>query len=385
MSSIPEMPKGVWDNVKPHWEQHAIPVGRFGDASESAIPARLMRIEAPEDRILAVPVLVPMQDKGLLMLSCNTEYAEKDCIHYAARMYSHDCGDTWETLEFMNDDKAHFFGMNSMTAYLGDGRLLAYPIPFDGSACDWRFLSEDCGHTWRPLSRIETKTVFFGNWDPPMLARDGSLWETYYYIDGNRTEHALYRVSKDGGRSFCPDVEPEEWNGANEVKLFELANGTILAGCRMANPNAATDQGDSLAVSRSEDHGATWTPAVRIAPEGRMHPSFVELPDGRVILTYVVRDGYPDAEDGMPCFGVEAVVSVDGGRSWYTDNPYRLAETKAIFLGGQYRWASSVQSTSSVLLKDGEILTAFGTGHRCRFNERKRQLPRDIWLVRWKP
>ena len=77
MSKIPEMPKGVWENVKPLWEQHAIPIGRFGEDPERAISARLMRIEAPEDRILAVPVLVPMQDKGLLMLSCNTEYAEK--------------------------------------------------------------------------------------------------------------------------------------------------------------------------------------------------------------------------------------------------------------------------------------------------------------------
>ena len=385
MNQIPEIPKDVWEKVKPQWEPHAIHVGKFGEAPIRSIPSQLMKIEAPADRILAVPVLVPMDDRGLLMLSCNTDYAENHCIHYAARMYSRDCGETWEPLEYMNDDRSHFFGINSMTAYLGDGRLLAYPISFDETAGGWRFLSEDCGRTWRPLSEIQKAGRVFGNWDPPMIARDGAIWETYYDVDANGIERALYRVSHDGGVSFGPDIEPEEWNGANEVKLFELQNGTILAGCRMANRTAATDQGDWLAVSRSEDRGATWSPLVRIAPEGRMHPSFVELPDGRVILTYVVREGYPDADDGMPRFGIEAVESIDGGVCWDTDRPYRLAETKALYLGGEFRWASSVQSTSSILQKNGEILTAFGTGHRCRFNERKRQLPRDIWLVRWKP
>ena len=42
----------------------------------------------------------------------------------------------------------------------------------------------------------------------------------------------------------------------------------------------------------------------------------------------------------------------------------------------------SSQATSSQLLPDGSILTAFGTGYRVHAEG---QAPRDVGLVRWRP
>jgi len=41
---------------------------------------------------------------------------------------------------------------------------------------------------------------------------------------------------------------------------------------------------------------------------------------------------------------------------------------------------ASSQSTSMVLLPDGTILTAFGTGYRCKGGG---EGPRDVGLIRW--
>ena len=42
----------------------------------------------------------------------------------------------------------------------------------------------------------------------------------------------------------------------------------------------------------------------------------VLLPNGSILMTYVVRKGYTDTADGYPRFGIEAIVSRDNGRSW---------------------------------------------------------------------
>ncbi len=44
------------------------------------------------------------------------------------------------------------------------------------------------------------------------------------------------------------------------------------------------------------------------------------MPNGDMVMTYVVRKGYIDASDGYPQFGIEAVVSRDNGRTWDMDH-----------------------------------------------------------------
>ena len=104
------------------------------------------------------------------------------------------------------------------------------------------------------------------------------------------------------------------------------------------------------------------------------------MPDGDIVMTYVVRKGYVDSKDGFPRFGVEAIVSHDHGRTWDLDHKYIL-HAWAGDIKGENAWWPSSQSTSSRLLPDGSIITVFGTGYRIHSDE---QAPRDVGLVRWR-
>ena len=89
------------------------------------------------------------------------------------------------------------------------------------------------------------------------------------------------------------------------------------------------------------------------------------MPNQDIVMTYVVRKGYTNDKDGFPRFGIEAVVSRDHGQTWDLDHRYILHCWTGKRKGDTYWWPSS-QATSSVLLPDGSILTAFGTGYRIK-------------------
>jgi hypothetical protein len=100
-------------------------------------------------------------------------------------------------------------------------------------------------------------------------------------------------------------------------------------------------------------------------------------------MTYVVRKGYPDTNDGFPQFGIEAIVSHDNGQTWDLDHRYILSYWKGIRKGPN-AWYGSSQATSTVLLPDGSLLTTFGTGYRSVDSTGKgRPGPRDVGLINW--
>jgi hypothetical protein len=109
----------------------------------------------------------------------------------------------------------------------------------------------------------------------------------------------------------------------------------------------------------------------------------VRMPGGEIVMTYVVRLGYPRDENGFPQFGIEAIVSRDHGESWDLPHRYVLARWSGNRQGGNEWWPSS-QATSTVLLPDGSLLTAFGTGYRSQPNAQGQSAPRDVGLIRWR-
>ena len=197
---------------------------------------------------------------------------------------------------------------------------------------------------------------------------------------------AYFRTSSDAGATWTEAVKVPQWLGVNEVCLFRAKNGDWLAACRTDNPKrfAKTqfDHYSGLGVSISKDEGKTWSALNLLREYGRHHPSLVQLPDGRIVMTYVVRLGYPKVPDGYDQFGVEAVVSADNGATWDLDHRYILARWTGNILGAN-AWYCSVQSTSTVLLPDGTLLTAFGTGFRNTASSPVCKM--DVALVRWKP
>ena len=79
----------------------------------------------------------------------------------------------------------------------------------------------------------------------------------------------------------------------------------------------------------------------------------------------------------------EAVVSRDHGVTWDLDHRYLLHVWSGKRKGKTYWWPSS-QATSSILLPDGTILTAFGTGYRIKADKDSPQAPRDAGLIEWR-
>ena len=51
---------------------------------------------------------------------------------------------------------------------------------------------------------------------------------------------------------------------------------------------------------------------------------------------------------------------------------------------GPTSWYPSSQATSTILLPDGSLLTAFGTGYRCQEMVKGQPAPRDVGLVKWR-
>ena len=80
----------------------------------------------------------------------------------------------------------------------------------------------------------------------------------------------------------------------------------------------------------------------------------------------------------------EAVLSRDHGASWDLPHRFILAKWSGNCTGANEWWPSS-QATSTLLLPDGYLLTAFGTGYRSQPNAHGQSVPRDAGLVHWRP
>ena len=75
------------------------------------------------------------------------------------------------------------------------------------------------------------------------------------------------------------------------------------------------DNGDRMMLWESTDDGRTWRKQNgdgRFGYYGEMYPRFLQLQDGRLMLTFTVRSS---STDGYP-LGVRAIFSGDDGRTW---------------------------------------------------------------------
>jgi len=179
-----------------------------------------------------------------------------------------------------------------------------------------------------------------------------------------------------------------------EVVVTHNAKGELIAAIRTQNfVHQIDDQSCRLEYSISQDGGKTWCPPKVVAGQGRHHPSMALLPDGRMVMSYVVRIGYPDV-DGKHAYGIEAVVSYDDGHTWDTDHRYMLAywthdgvitdeaTGKPYYMD---RSGAAPQGTSTFYNEaDGTMLTIYGTYGDIAFLRNGRALPSRICAVKWK-
>jgi predicted neuraminidase len=159
------------------------------------------------------------------------------------------------------------------------GGRIVLPLYSDTYSFSLMALSDDGGRTWRASQPL----IGFGNIQPTVLERrDGSL--VAYMRENGPLERIRTCESADGGDSW------------GEVGVLDLPNpGSGLDAVRLSSGhwvmvhNDTTDGRASLAVSLSEDEGATW-PHVRHLEkhaDGQYHyPAVIEGADGTIHAVY---------------------------------------------------------------------------------------------------
>jgi hypothetical protein len=360
-----------------------------GDDAARELPAASQIVTQAWDRVVAVPYIVYMPERDRLALLVGCDYP-----HQPMTLLSDDRGATWSDPRPLSPDPAvnAGAGLGVSLTYLGEGRVIL--------SAGGRWFSEDFGETWEgpvPIPPASNGQPWY-QWDPLLVDRDAAtgaitrLIETGYNWEGGGPdsptgyEQGFIRFSEDLGRTWSEDIRVREWHGVSEVDLLRAADGRLIGACRtdMARQYVGNiDHYEGLGVSISEDDGHTWSPVNRLYDFGRHHPCMVLMPDGAIVMTYVVRLGYPADEAGMPQFGIEAVVSRDNGDSFDLKHRYVLARWSGNRTGPNAWWASS-QATSTVLLPDGSLLTTYGTGYRSEPLENGLPGPRDVGLIRWR-
>jgi hypothetical protein len=380
------------------WQPHEVRQ-QNGKDPQIRLPAQFQMLTESWDRVVAVPYIVYMPEQDRLLMLANCDYP-----HRAFMLTSDDHGASWTApypalLDEDGKPAAIMEGaglagdMGTGLAYLGNGTALFYTGSGRQEKLVNCWFSRDYGKTWGDsvlLTAPSSSPKSWLIWDPPLVDRDPQtgkvtqLAQTSYQQTGtSQDSQAFLRFSPDEGQTWGRSIQVPQWRGVNEVALLRAGNGDLVAGCRTDVPpwsEEKMDHYEGLGTSVSTDDGQTWSTVNILYDHGRHHQSLVLMPDGDVVMTYVVRKGYVDSKDGFPQFGIEAIVSHDHGRTWDLDHKYILHAWVGN-LKGENGWWPSSQSTSSRLLPDGSIITAFGTGYRIRTDE---QAPRDVGLVRWR-
>lgn len=363
-----------------------------GDTVGAEWPAEQQIVTESWNRVAAVPYIVYMPEKDRVLMLVNCDYK---LSHQPMTIISDDHGATWSGPRPVSKDPEvnGAIGLAKCLTYLGKGKLI-----FSGNE---RWFSSDYGETWQgPVAiPLATNGQRWGQWDPYLVDRNPTTGAATRVMEaGCNSENGGWdaptgydqghiRFSMDEGRTWGPNIMVPQWYAISEIALLRAQNGNIVAGCRTAMTReylGNIDHYDGLGVSISKDDGTTWSPVDRLYGCGRMHPCMVVMPNGNIVMSYVVRRGYPRDENDFPQFGIEAIVSRDNGESWDIPHRYVLAKWSGN-RKGRKEWYASCQGTSTVLLPDGSLLTAYGTGYRSQTDKNGRNpSPRDIGLVHWK-
>jgi Neuraminidase (sialidase) len=192
--------------------------------------------------------------------------------------------------------------------------------------------SKDGGRSWDAPVLFQPPTKL-GSVYGKIVEIDKVALMTYYSFDPDSRNGSVYLLrSRDGGRNWGdPTLLAQDYN---ETALAVLPNGRLAAALRSAH-------GQSVSVCFSDDAGRTWTTPKGVANDNEHPGDLVVLPDNRLILTY--------GERNRP-FGVRALISPDGGKTWDRKNTVVLA------------WDAPNRDCgypSSVALDDGRVLTMY--------------------------
>jgi len=279
----------------------------------------------------------------LVLVACRKD---PGTAFFAMNVYeSDDQGDTWNKIS-----KTPLVGKEPSLAALPDGALV-----LTGQNMDSRrdaaqrnmnaYRSTDGGRTWREIAIDEGESRY----PYPrniFLDTDGSL--IFLHDDG--VDMTLCR-SADGGKTWTfslgeVDWAPKDMNPGGvfaEIGVIRKKNdGRLLAVIRREIPGYSGEGFEDTFLSESADDGKSWSRPWRVSGTAEVHGYLTELADRRLLLTF--------ANYHHP-YGVVAVLSEDGGKTWDRKHMIQLAVSSNCYTG----WPVTLQ------LADGDLITSYAT------------------------
>ena len=306
---------------------------------------------------------------------------------------------------------------------LGDGTVLmtfasAWRDKSQGDFSSTIYRSEDGCRDWKPCgpsgSVVGSRNV--------LQLTDGSLlWGQAKISSRAKEKDTLWR-STDAGRTWAERYRarfqgmPEDYPYGMflEMFLWQSTSGQLFGIARVdfrhmppipgkKAPsrewiNMVIDGSEGMLLYTSDDMGRNWKPVRYLGDYGQHYPSILKLQDGRLLLSYTVRDPVPH-ETGL--VGTSAVLGSDQGDDLQFDFDHDVIEIEARLpycrqpygrwqpreKGGPWIWnpRGAAGWSPTVQLKDGTLVTAYsyrtGTSND---NAQKGAHPVHSEAVRWR-
>ena len=166
--------------------------------------------------------------------------------------------------------------------FILDGKRLIVPLYSDGFSFSLMAITDDWGKSWT----TSTPLVGWGNIQPSIVEKKDGTLLTYMRDNGPAPKRLHMSVSKDRGETWSPVVDSDLPNPGSGAEVISLKNG------HFALIYNDTESGrHSLAVSISDDEGATWkwTRHLELAETGTgefHYPSIIQAKDGSLHASY---------------------------------------------------------------------------------------------------
>lgn len=161
---------------------------------------------------------------------------------------------------------------------LPSGRMIV-PLYSDGFSFSLMAITDDGGKTWFASEPI----VGYGNIQPSVVRRRDGTLVAYMRDNGPPPKRIHTSISKDDGMSWAPAEDTQLPNPGASVEAIALRDGNWI----MVYNDTESGR-NSLAVSMSDDEGASWKWTRHLErSKGQFHyPSAIQAKDGSIHATY---------------------------------------------------------------------------------------------------
>ena len=305
---------------------------------------------------------------------------------------STDGGRTWSKLAAMDVARGEPYLM-----MLGDGTMLATGASSTPAGRCFVHRSEDGGRIWTspPTAAIRTEKIWISTRNVLELA-DGSLlagisehvvnsktfiWRSF---DGGRTWSEKYAAS------FADLPENYPFTILGETHLWQARSGKILAILRVGMSNSwplpgttdpgVNDHSERMVLYATTDVGRTWRKVRDMGWYGEYYPSILRLRDGRLLLTFTMREPF---EPNVFPHGLRAVVGRETPDGFEFDFRHDriVLDTKAPHARYPVSWSGSIGGT--VQLDDGALVSVCAYGGYPE-GDKTRNIDFDAEVIRWR-